>query len=883
MKSLPSWAERLLRTICPEELVEQIEGDLIEIYNHEEKVLGKKKARLRFIFACLRFFRPGILLRKRVSFQQNQVLMFSHFLKIFLRTSRKNRTHSFINISGLVIGMTACVLINLYVLHEKSYDNFHVNKDRIFRVRQDRYTGEEITRQWTAGPWGIGPDLKNAFPEVIEYVSVNNGGNRSVVLSNGNLFFEEEKVLYASDKFFAMFSFPLIKGIDSLVLTRPFTMVVSESLARRYFGDDDPIGKSLTCNGKESYEITGIFKDVPQNSHLKFDALLSYESLLKIIGPADTQELMSNWGWAGNYTYIELGPSVDHQAFEAKLPSFVEKKAGETLRSWGERMVFVLQPVPSIHLDSNFKDELAPNGNRTTVNFLGVIAAFILVIAWINYINLTTARSTARAREIGVRKVLGSNRMQLIRQFLFESFITKLIAAVITVTVVFLLLPGFSDFIQSKLEFPDLESSQLWFYAAGIFVAGVFAAGVYPALAMSGFRPINILKGKFSTSTAGNYLRKGLVTIQFVSSVLLIVGIFAVYKQIEFMRTSSLGLNSEQLMVIHGPGIKDSTYQSQFRAFRESLLEYPEIKRIAVSTDVPGRPVRSSNGGVRLQGQDVSAGNSFRVIQGDEEFTETLGLKVLAGRTFSTQHKDHWTTALVNETAMKLLGFTDPEKILGQKINLWNSTLEIVGVIKDFHQESFKKKVDQLIFVCDTEVSDYYCVKLDSDKNLPEAIAKMEARYNSTFPGNPFHYFFLDDYFDQQYQSDVLFGKVFGLFTILAVIIACLGLFGLSSYMVVQRTKEIGIRKVLGASVTEITTLVSKEFMFTILLANIIAWPISYWAVSQWLDGFAYRISLGILSFLIPTLISFTIALLTVAAQSVRAAKADPVKNLRTE
>lgn len=808
--------------------------------------------------------------------------MLSHFFKIFFRSSLKNSSYSLINIAGLVLGMTAFFLISIYVWNERSYDNFH-KKDRVFRVRQDRYTHGELTRQWTAGPWGIGADLKNNFPEVVRYVCVNRGGMRSTVLANADIFFKEDKIFFASEDFFKIFSFPLIKGVDSLVLRDPFTIVVSESLARRYFGEEDPIGKTLKNNGKEEYEITGVFKDVPENTHLKFDALFSFESLLKIIGPAETQDLMTNWGWAGNYTYIELAQSADHKAFEAKLPAFVEKEAGEVLRSWGETMAFVLQPVSSIHLYSNFKDELEPNGDGQATNFLALIAGFILVMAWINYINLSTARSTMRAKEVGVRKILGSHRAQLIRQFLFESFTIKLIALGLTIILVGLMLPYFSTFINRKIELSVFASAKVWLFIAGIFLIGVIASGSYPAFVMSGFRPIRILTGKFRTSVSGNYLRKALVTLQFISSVALFVGTFAVHKQIQFMRGSSLGINKEQMLIVQGPHITDSTYASRFSTFRQSLLEHPEINKIAVSSDVPGRTVRGSNGGVRLVGQDMKSGNSYRVIMVDEEFTGAYGMQVITGRTFSRDFNDHWKTALVNETAMKLLGFTDPEKIIGQKIYVWDETLEIVGVLKDYHQESLKKKVDQLIFVCDKEILDHYSIKIKSDKALAEIVDQTELKYKAAFPGNPFHYFFLEDYFNQQYQSDQQFGKIVGLFTVLAIVIACLGLFGLSSYLVVQRTKEIGIRKVLGASVDQIMLLASEEFVLIVLIANVIAWPISYFIINNWLNGFAYRITLGILIFLIPGLSALVIAMFTVAYQSIKAASANPVNSLRSE
>jgi putative ABC transport system permease protein len=337
------------------------------------------------------------------------------------------------------------------------------------------------------------------------------------------------------------------------------------------------------------------------------------------------------------------------------------------------------------------------------------------------------------------------------------------------------------------------------------------------------------------------------------------------------------------MLVVQGPAIKDSTYYTRFDFFRQSLLSYPEIQKVAVSTDVPGQSVKASNGNVRLVGQDLKSGNTYRVVMSDEDFTDTYGMQLIAGRSFSREFNDHWNAALVNETSMRLFGFTDPEKIIGQRAFLWDDTLEIVGVLKDYHQESLKSQVDQLIFICDKEISNYYTIKIKTDKPLSSIVNTIEKKYKGTFPENPFQYFFLDDYFNRQYESDVQFGKVFGLFSLLAIIIACLGLFGLSSYLVLQRTKEIGIRKVLGATVAQITSLVSKEFILIVLIADIIAWPIAFYAMESWLSGFAFRIDLGMLSFLIPTAITLLIATLTVATQSIKAATANPTTNLRAE
>lgn len=872
---------RILKVVCPDHLFEEIEGDLIQRFNRDVVRHGVVRARRRMIWNSIRFFRPGIVLRNKISFT-NPFQMVNHFLKVMFRVTAKNKLLTTINLGGLVLGMSAFAFIFLYVSNEKSYDAFHEKKDRIFRVRQDRYTGTELTRQWTAGPWGIGDALKSEFPEVARYVNVNRGGMRSTVLSNGATFFKEERIYYAGEDFFEIFSYNLIKGTDSTVLKRPFTMVVSESLAKRYFGDADPVGKTLRNNGKDDYEITGVFKDVPDNTHLKFDALFSFESLLKIIGPTETQDLMRNWGWSGNYTYIELHPSVDPKSFEAKIPTLVEKKAGTYLREWGEQMKFVLQPVPSIHLNSNFKDEMEPNGDAQAVNFLQFVAVFVLIMAWINYVNLTTARSIERAKEVGIRKVLGSYRLSLVKQFMLESFAMKVMAMAITALMVGILLPDFSMFVERRIELPSVTSS-LWLVIVGIFTLGIFIAGVYPSLVLSGFKPVSILKGNTHGSPGTNYLRKILVSVQFISSAILIAGTITVYRQLNFMRSRDLGVSTDQVLVVQGPHIADSTFALKYENFRQSMLKLSDVQTMTVSTDIPGRSVRASNGGVRIVGQETQKGNAFRVIMSDEDFSDTYKMQLLEGRTFSRAINEPWKTCLVNETAMKLLGFSDPKKIIGQRIYVWNNALEIVGVLKDYHQESLRKKVDQLIFVCDKDVRDFISIKISNNDSPAELVNLVREKYSELFPGNPFTFFFADDYYNQQYQSDQQFAKVFSLFTSLVIVIACLGLFGLSSYMVFRRTKEVGIRKVLGASVNQIALLVSKEFLVIVVFANVIAFPFAYLVMDNWLSSFAFRVGIGMSAFLIPAICTFMVALITISFQSIKIAITNPVESLRSE
>jgi putative ABC transport system permease protein len=568
---------------------------------------------------------------------------------------------------------------------------------------------------------------------------------------------------------------------------------------------------------------------------------------------------------------------------QSKFPAFVEKKMGPQLRSWNEWMVFTLQPISSIHLNSNAPDELEPNGSAQATNFLALIAVLILVMAWINYINLATARSMERAKEVGIRKVLGGFRSQLIRQFLLESFTFKLIASLITIVLVALLLPYFSLMIGRTINWHIFDDVNVWIFILIVFGVGVMCTSLYPALVMSAFKPVSILKGRFQSSLKGIYVRKSLVTVQFVSSVVLIVGAFVVYRQLHFMRNASTGIDTEQVLVINGLSATDSTYFSRFKTLCQSLQQYPSIKKVTVSTDVPGHHVRWANGNVRLVGQDEKMGHSFEAIMTDENFIDAFGFSLIEGRNFSGKLKDQWKSVIVNETAMKLLGFTESAEVIGRKIYLWDDEPEIIGVIKDYHQESVKQIIKPLILVYDQKVSDFYSVKIKTDKPINETVKRVETKYKETFPGNPFHYFFLEDHYNQQYKSDQQFGKVFGLFTIIGIVIACLGLFGLSSYSVMQRTKEIGIRKVLGASVKQITILISKEFILIVLLANVVAWPISYLLMDNWLSGFANRINLGVLSFLVPGVIALLIAILTVASQSIKAASADPVNSLKSE
>ena len=574
--------------------------------------------------------------------------MLHNYIKAAFRSIIKNKIFSFINILGLAIGMAGSLLITQYVLHELSYDQVQAKKDHLFRLQLDRYDKGALSTRWAAGCAGIGPDLKANFPEVMNYVRMHKEG---ATLANGDVFFKEDHVFFASEDFFKLFSFKLIKGIDSLVLKGPFKMVLSKSMAKKYFGREDAVGKILKNNGKADYEITGVFEDVPENSHMRFDALISFDTFVSFLKEDAGQ--FNSWQWDGFMTYIRLDEKADPKGFESKLPAFVEKHKGEELKKYNAGMVFHLEPITDIHLYSNFMEEFGHNGNGKAVYFLAIIAGFILIIAWINYINLATAKSMERAREVGVRKVMGSFRWQLIRQFLLESFLIELIAFLLALLLVWILLPSFADLAGRKLSNTFLQNPSFWLGALTVFVLGVLMAGLYPSFVMSGFKPVDVLKGRLQATAHGIYLRKGLVVFQFVASIALIVGTFTVFRQINFMRNSDLGVSIERTLVLHGPNITDSTYVNRFEIFQNDLMAYPEIIIVCASTSVPGAQPDWNAGGIRRVSETSEESKQYRVLGIDYDFLETFQLEMATGRNFSKERKTDESAVLFNESLLR--------------------------------------------------------------------------------------------------------------------------------------------------------------------------------------------------------------------------------------
>ncbi|HMJ67862.1 MAG TPA: ABC transporter permease [Cyclobacteriaceae bacterium] len=801
----------------------------------------------------------------------------NYFISVW-RYIARNKVFTTINILGLVMGMTAFILIGQYVVHETSYDRFWKNYDKVYRVQLDRYNKGELTTRWAAGAAGIGPDLLANFPEVEAQVRMR---TTSSVLSNGDTFFQESYVFFAGKDFFKVFGYPLVEGVDSTALDGLNKIVISESLAKKYFGNESALGKTLKNGGKTDFEVTGIFKDLPENSHMRINAMMSMATFAKRIGRTDETEI-KEWHWDGWLTYIKLAKHADAASLEAKLPDFVTQRDGEELKADNAAMVFHLQALPDIHLDSDFMMEIKPNGSRDTTYFLSVIAVLIILIAWINYINLSTAKSIERAREVGVRKVMGGYRSQLVQQFLSESIFLNTIAVLTAVVAVVLLTPWFGELTGRSFGFSLLKEPGFWLFIVVLVGVGSLLSGLYPAFVLSSYKPVDVLKGRFRNTSSGAMFRKGMVIVQFIASITLIVGTYTVYQQIAFMRNQKLGVHIDQTLVINTPAVTDSTYLDKYQVFKNAMLAYPEVTAFSSATAVPGRQPDWNAGGIRRLSQTERDANQYRIIMMDYDYVKAYGLEVVAGRSFSDQAPNESANVMLNESAARLMGFKELEESVNDQIYFWGDTFRIVGVLKDYHQESLKKAVEPLIYRYYSAPGGYYSVKMNVS-NAAESIQKFEGLWKEFYPGSPFSYFFLDDYYNEQYKADQQFGKAFGLFSVLAIFIACLGLFGLSSLMAIQRTKEIGVRKVLGASVGSILTLVGKDLLILIAIAVLVATPIAWYVMSQWLQGFEGRINMGVMTFVMPCAGILLLAAFTISIHTLRAARTNPVKSLRYE
>lgn len=814
--------------------------------------------------------------------------MIKNYFKIALRNLVKRKGYSLLNIFGLAIGITCCLLIFQYVAFEKSFDTFEDNADQVVRLRLDSYQHGKLAWKSATSYPAFGPTMKKDFPEIESFCRLHDA---DLILSNDekNIKFKEEKGYYADTSILSMFHVQLIKGSPHDALVGPDKILLSESTAKKYFGNDEAIGKRLVLRDPEftrTFEVTGVFKNFPLNSHLVINHIASYATLASIVrqGGDTTNSTETNFGWYDFYTYLQVKKGTDVKKFGAKLPAYCDRYVNSL--DWAKKNNIHVElhviPLPDIHLYSNYNQEAEANGNGQSVSFLFMIAFFIIGIAWINYINLATARSVERGREVGVRKVLGALRKDLIGQFLIESFLLNLIAFLFALALVFLLTPWFNQLAGRTVDTDFFLPQSYWLEFIAMFLSGSLLAGIYPAFVLSGFKPIYVLKGLFKSSQGGIVFRKGLIVGQFATSIILIAGTIIVFQQISFMRKQKLGADIDQTIVLDGASsIRDSLYQSSFQPFKNDLLKIGHVKNVVASSSVMGKEIYWTNGGRRF-GEDSKGAVTLYNLGIDYDFVPSFGLELKAGRNFSKEFQTDTRGILLNESAIKQLGFDDPGKALNEKIISAGDTVTILGVVADYHHQGLQKAIDPMVFRLRPDTRDAYSIKV-AGGNLQSTIAAIKQTWNKHFPSDPFNYYFLNELFDQQYKADKQFGQMFGLFAFLAILIACFGLLGLSAFNVSQRTKEIGIRKVLGASVKSLLFTLSKDFLKLVLISFIIAIPVTWWVMYTWLQDYTYRISIQWWVFAFAGIISILIALITVSFQSIKAAIANPVKSLRTE
>ena len=813
--------------------------------------------------------------------------MLRSYLKIALRNLGKNKVHTAINVLGLAIGMTCCLLIVLYVADELNYDRHWPDGERIYRIALERRYPDRVAR-YSIIPHSYVHSIRRELPEVAEATRLINfgGDNAPTLVKIDGQTHEERNVLLADSTFFRVFQIPLLSGQPDRVLNRPNTVVLTEETARRLFGKADPVGKTLEIVQGPKLEITGVCANPPDNSHFTFTMLGSTLGIPFLQQP--------NHISFSAHTYLLLKPGISPDAVQARLPALVEKyAAGEVERNFGvsyreyvragNGYFYFLQPLTGIHLDSNLESELRPNGSRTLVYIFSIIAGFVLLIAGINFMNLATARSSERAKEVGIRKTLGSTKVQLSVQFLIESVLLSLGALVLALVLALILLPGFNQLAAKQLSLRFLAQWYTGPLMLSLAVGIGLLAGLYPAGVLASFEPIRVLKGRFSATRSGHWLRNGLVVFQFAISIILIVSTVVVFTQLRYVQKKELGFDKEAVMTIQSAGFLDQRTE----AFKQEVARLAGVGRVGGTTSTPGTENFFGTTFRKQADRETVTGRGMVI---DDDYLQTLGIGMAAGRSFSRNFNDS-LSVILNEEAVKALGLTNP---VGQRIVSPDNfaqqggpevTYTVVGVVKDFHFFSLHQRIAPLFILHDRwfrRTSNQIVVRVAADKAEP-VIAAVEQLWQRYLPEQPFLYSFLAEDWGELYRAEQVSQRVFGLFSLLAIFIACLGLLGLAIYIIQQRTKEIGIRKVLGASIPGLVMLLAGDFLKLVGIALLIGAPIAWYVMNQWLQGFAYRIDVEWWMFALAGALAVGIAFATVSYQSIKAALMNPVKSLRTE
>lgn len=874
--AVPRGARALLERFCPPNVFEELIGDLEESCRSRRARDGRFRAWLGCWADSLSLFRAFTHRRGAAADHPRGFIMWDSYLKSGLRTSQRHWGYVLLNVAGLALGVACALLILLFVWEELRFDRFHAESDRIYRMVQAEPDQWDTKRQEEMSPL-FAQALVDGVPEV-EHVVRFLDRSPSLIsrdADGADLRVYEEGFVYADSTFFDVFSFPLVHGDAATALDRPHTLVLTEAMAHKYFGGANPVGQTLLVNSVHPFEVTGVVADPSARSSLQFRFLASFASLREI--PEEAGMLNSGWGVTAYPTYVLLENDAAAIVAERKIPG-VLKRSTDAEHVLASR--FGLEPLLDLHLYSKAGNLLGPQSDVRYVYIFSVIAFAILLIACINYMNMATARAAKRAREVGVRKVLGARRSQLARQFLGESMMTSFGAMVLALGLVLLAIPAFGRLVQRDMQAGIFAEPLFWLVILMFWAAVGLLSGSYPALLLSRFAPAEVLKGRLGGVSSGATFRRGLVVFQYTISVALVACTLIVHHQLDYMRTKKLGLDAEQMLVLPLQSSvvgKPSPVAQHTEAFRDELSRLDAVRSVAFSTAVPTQ--RSSRFGTQVEGSDETM--FVFAYNVDPDFLSTMGIDVVEGRGFSIGMDDQ-SAVLVNQAAVRSFGWIEA---LGQTLPVRIGTADrtVMGVVRDFHFESLHASIEPVVFMpLGSRLPRYIILRLDAT-DLPATLQRVAAVWDRFSPEHPLDYFFLDDAFERLYQSEDRLAGLFGAFTLTAILIACLGLFGLAAFSAEQRTKEVGIRKVMGASVAHVVYLLSRDFVRLVGVAIVIAVPIAYIAMSRWLEGFAYRVDLSWRTFLFAGLVALAVALATVSFQAARAALADPVKALRYE
>jgi len=791
--------------------------------------------------------------------------MLKNYFKIAFRSLWRHRGFSLLNIVGLAVGMAAFFLIYQYVRFENSYDDFVTKRDRVYRLVTDLKSSAE-TLHWSSTSMPMAINLKREYPEIEDIVRLN---GQTMLLKRGDVEFPEKWTVFADSGLFRIFDYPLIEGDPATALKEPFSVVLSQSTAKKYFGDSDPIGQTMLFSDSGfNAKVTGVMKDLPENSTIKADLFVSMSTRKRFRDSLDFR-----WGNFNVTSYLLLKPGAGASALQAQLKPFMQRHLGTTLKAQQQDYVLFLERLKDAYWSPRGG---FVSGSKSNVYIFSLIGLFILLIASINFVNLTTARSAERAKEVGIRKVIGAVRFQLTRQFLSESVLLCLIAFVLAGALCEAFLPPFNQLAGKTVSTGAFSRPGQLLVFVGIALGIGLLAGIYPALVLSGFRPIESLKGRFSGGTRGLFLRRGLVIFQFTISIGLIIGTAVVFSQLDYMRSRDLGFNKQQELVI------DEHNDIHKYAFREEVARLPNVQSTAFSGSVPGEGDYSAGSKVENSRGEMQVAD-LDLTYVDFGYLEQYGMKLLAGRFFDPHiATDTMEAMMVNEKALELFGYSRPEQALGRRFDQWGKKGVIIGVIRNYNFEGLQQEIRPLSICINLGDCNYLSVKVGTH-DLPATIAAIKKRWEGIVADKPFDYFFLDQQFDKHYRAEVRFGRLFINFAVLAIFISCLGLLGLASYSTIQRAKEVGVRRVLGASVAGIVRLLSVEFLQLVVIAFLVATPVAWYLMHRWMENFAYKAGLAWWIFVGAGMVAMVIAFGTISYQAIRAAMVSPVKSLKVE